>query len=91
MHRICIVASLLFAACGPSASGGSGQAPSTTSGTPNPTAATEPPESDVHCTREVRTGTHMEKTICRSEAEKEQDRRAAQEIYLTPNSRPGFP
>lgn len=90
MHRLCLVASLLFAACGPSASGGAGQAPSTTSGTPNPSASAAT-ESDVHCTDEVRTGTHMEKKICRSEVEKEQDRRDAQEIYLNPNSRVGRP
>ena len=88
MHRLWIVASLLFSACGPSASGGSGQAPSTTTGTPNPSAANDP---DMHCTTEVRTGTHMEKKICRSETEREQDRRTAEELYLTPNSRAGRP
>ncbi len=91
MHRLCMMFSLLIAACGPSTSSSAAQAPSTTSGTPDPSAANAPVESDVNCTSEVRTGTHMEKKICRSEAEKEQDRRAAQEMYLNPNSRVGRP
>ena len=88
MQRLWLVVSLMMTACG--ASGGS-HPPQSTLGTPNPSAENEPTESDVSCAEEVRTGTHLEKKICRSQNEKDQDKRAVQEMYMNPSSRPGVP
>jgi hypothetical protein len=87
MQRFCIAVSLLISAC---AGGGANRAPTTTTGTPDPAAINASTESDVTCTDEVRTGTHMEKKVCRSQNEKDQDRKAAQDLILDPNSRPAF-
>jgi hypothetical protein len=84
MQRLWIVVSLMIGAC---ASGNANRPPSTTSGTPDPSAAQT--DSDVTCADEVRTGTHMEKKICRSQNEKDQDKRAVEDMYLNPASRPG--
>ena len=43
----------------------------------------------MDCKTEVRTGTHLEKKVCRSQAEKDQDKRAVQDMYLDPSARPG--
>jgi hypothetical protein len=86
MQRLWIVMSLMIAAC---ASGNANRAPSTTTGTPDPSAENAPTDSDVTCADEVRTGTHMEKKICRSQNEKDQDKRAVEDMYLNPASRPG--
>ena len=87
MQRLWLAVSLLISAC---AGGGANRAPTTTAGTPDPSAASAATDSDVTCTEEVRTGTHMEKRVCRSDNEKAQDRKEAQDLYLSPNSRPRF-
>ena len=83
MQRLAIVVSLVFAAC---ASGTANSPSSTTTGTPS--TGTETQEADVTCKQEVRTGTNLEKEICRSQAEKDQDKRMVQDLYLNPASRP---
>jgi hypothetical protein len=87
MQRLWIVVSLMSSAC---ASGAANRPPSTTSGTPDPSAANAPTDGDVTCTDEIRTGTHMERKICRSQSEKDQDKRAAEDLYLNPGSRQGI-
>lgn len=86
MQRLWLAVALMITACGAS---GAGRPPSTTSGTPDPAAENAPTEGDVSCTDEVRTGTHLEKKICRSQNEKDQDKRAVEDMYLNPASRPG--
>ena len=56
----------------------------TTRGTPDPQAANEVPDDDMDCRKEVRTGTHLERTVCRSEEEKAMDKRKVEELLLNP-------
>jgi hypothetical protein len=83
MQRLLVVVSLVIGGC---ASGTASRPASTTTGTPSPSAEAQDP--DVTCDNEVRTGTHLEKKICRSQAEKDQDKRFVQDLYLNPSSRP---
>jgi starvation-inducible outer membrane lipoprotein len=88
MQRLLIFAGLSLAGC----ASGSNNATQTTTGTPHMASASEAPasgESDVSCSQEVRTGTHLDKKVCRSQAEKDQDKRAVEELYLNPSARPG--
>lgn len=88
MQRFLILVGLGLSAC----ASGSNTASQTTTGTPHMAQAHEgdaPVEADMSCAQEVRTGTHLEKKICRSQAEKDQDKRAVEELYLNPSSRPG--
>ncbi|MEO7736418.1 MAG: hypothetical protein ABIY55_36000 [Kofleriaceae bacterium] len=86
MQRLWLAVSLMITACGAS---GASRPPSTTAGTPDPSAENAPTEGDVSCADEVRTGTHLEKKICRSQNEKDQDKRAVEDMYLHPPSRGG--
>ncbi len=87
MQRLWIAGSLMIAACGAS---GPNRPATTTSGTPDPSADNVSTDPDVTCASEVRTGTHLERNICRSSTEKDQDKRTVQELYLNPSSRPGL-
>jgi hypothetical protein len=88
MQGLLVVLLLAFTAC---ASGAAPRATSTTLGAPRVAGPDEPTESDVICAEEVRTGTNLEKRICRSQVERDQDKRAAQELYLQSNLRPRSP
>jgi len=72
------------AACGSVATSDARRAPTTTMGTPDPQAANEVPADGVECSNEVRTGTHLERKVCRTEEERAFDRRQAQQLLLTP-------
>ena len=86
MQRLLFVVGLGLAAC----ASGSNNAAQSTAGTPHMAqAGAAPEETDVSCGSEVRTGTHLEKKICRSQAEKDQDKRAVEDLYLAPTARPG--
>jgi hypothetical protein len=75
MQRLFTVVVLTFTACGPSANHGS----------TTPTA-----ESDATCQQEVPTGSTLDKKVCRTEAQKEEQRKAAQDLYQDPpRYRPG--
>jgi hypothetical protein len=52
-------------------------------------SSAETGEKDVVCTDETPTGTTLTKRICRSEVEREDDKKLARDIYLTPSSRVG--
>jgi len=45
------------------------------------------PEPDLTCKDEVPTGTHLERRKCRSDAEREQDRKVVEQTFLNPASR----
>jgi hypothetical protein len=85
MQRVVLLAFVMFAAC---ASGPASRPPRTTLGTPDPSASANPVDPDVTCTQEVPTGSNFEATVCRTDAEREMDRRAAEDLYRGPNAHP---
>lgn len=85
MQRLVLIAAVMLAAC---ASGPTARPPRTTLGTPDPSAAMNPMDPDVTCKQEVPLGTNFEATVCRTDAEREMDKRAAAELYLGPNAHP---
>jgi hypothetical protein len=52
-------------------------------------SSAETGEKDVVCTDETPTGSNLTKRVCRSEVERENDKKLARDIYLTPASRVG--
>jgi hypothetical protein len=75
MRRSLLAAVLVLAAWAPSAS----QRPS-----PNHAAAGDDPGSDVVCRDETPTGSSISRQVCRSRAQRDADRKDAEDLLKTP-------
>ena len=75
MQRLLIAAALFAGACAPHTA------------TP-PSGAVAASDDDMVCQNELRTGSAIPRKVCRSRAEREQDKVFVQQLYLNPSSRP---
>jgi hypothetical protein len=78
MRRTLLAAVLVFAACGC----GSTQGPK-----PNHAASGSGPDSNLICTEETPTGSHLSHEVCRTPEQIEDERKAAEELMRTPGGR----
>lgn len=83
MQRLAIAITFALAACahGSSTVDNSAQ---TTTGTPHMAQANERQDPDVTCKTEQRTGTHLDKRVCRTQSEKDLERHSVETMMLAP-------